>query len=75
MSLGSLGLGFGALELNLAILDLNVDVKLLPKLADVAATLPNKVVGKLLGELKIQGETALLLVLLLLGDESLALLG
>ncbi|EPE05762.1 hypothetical protein F503_08293 [Ophiostoma piceae UAMH 11346] len=70
VSLGLLGLGLGALELDLAVRDLDLDVKLVAKLTDVAAALANEVVGVSLGEIKGEGEAALLVVLDLLLNES-----
>lgn len=72
--LGLLGLVLGTLELNLAVLDLDLHVKLVAEIPDVAAALSDEVVGELLGEVKGQSEPALLLVLLLLLHKLLDLL-
>jgi hypothetical protein len=69
VSLASIRLGLGALKLDLAVVDLDVDIKLLTELLDVLALAPDKLVGKLLREVKGEGEAALKLVLLLLLDE------
>lgn len=67
-----LSLRLRALQLDLAIVDLDINVKLLTKLANVAATSANEVIGKLLGKFKLQGKPALLFILLLLLNEGLA---
>ncbi|KAI6760989.1 hypothetical protein HG530_009849 [Fusarium avenaceum] len=66
----SLSLGLGSLELNLAVLNLDFDIEAVSELSNVAATLANQVIGKLLGEVERQGESSLLLILLFLLDES-----
>ncbi|TFB00494.1 hypothetical protein CCMA1212_007922 [Trichoderma ghanense] len=72
---GLLGLGLGSLELHLAILDLDLDVESITELLDVAATLADEVVGKLLREVKGQGVSTFLLVNLLLLDKGRGLAG
>ncbi|ROV91041.1 hypothetical protein VMCG_09603 [Cytospora schulzeri] len=58
---GSSRLSLGALELNLSIFDLDIDIKLVTQLLDVAAALADKVVGELLREVKLQDKATLLL--------------
>ncbi|KAI6769023.1 hypothetical protein HG531_010127 [Fusarium graminearum] len=71
----SLGLGLGSLELDLAILNLNLNIEAVSKFTDVAATLTNQVVSEFLREVKRQGESTLLLILLLLLNEGVSLGG
>src|SRR5262245_24613685 len=70
MSLASIGLSLGSLQLDLAIVNLNVDIEFVSKLFDIVATFANEVVGKLLWEIKCCGIPPLKLILLLLLNES-----
>lgn len=74
VSLGSMGLSLRALDLDLAVLNLDVNVKLIAELLDVFSTLANENVSKLLRVVEADGVAALKFVLLLLLDESMNLL-
>jgi hypothetical protein len=67
--LRGVGLSLGALNLADTFLKLDVDVKFVTKLVDVLTTTSDQVASELLGEVKLEGETTLELVLLLLLDE------
>lgn len=62
-------LGLGTLDLNLAIVDLNVNVVLVTQLPDILTLAADELVGKLLGEVEGDGVATLELVLLLLLNE------
>ncbi|KAH0237994.1 hypothetical protein KCV03_g86, partial [Aureobasidium melanogenum] len=70
VGLASVCLGLRALELDLAIVDLNVDIELLTKFSDVLTLLSDQNVGELLREVESESEATLKFVLLLLLDES-----
>jgi hypothetical protein len=67
--LRGVSLGLRTLDLAFAFLKLDVNIELVTELVDVLATTTNQVASELLREVKLEGEAALELILLLLLDE------
>jgi hypothetical protein len=63
-------LGLRALDLTLALVQLDVNIELVTELVDVLAATTDQVASELLREVEVEGEATLKLILLLLLDES-----